>query len=300
MTLTYTLTVTNAGGSQADGVSATQTPPGVTFLSATSATGSCTLSGSLLSCAFGTVAAAASDTASVQVRADVGGVILISNAEVDSTTADTNTSNNNTTLTTAVIGAGTRSVWAANAARTRRSPHQPRHERLGRVDYPGRSGARHCVPAGRAACLCRELHHRQHRRHRYEHEWSGWQHLADGAGAGRGQSGQCATTSRRIRTRCRCSMRKPSVSSRPFRSAVRQTDSRSRRTGRACSRRQPQLELGFRHRHRVEHGDGDHQYRIVPGRDNAVAERQAALCRELLRQHRLGGGHDHQYRCVDD
>src|SRR5262249_14719135 len=50
-TLTYTLSASNIGTSQADSVVATQTlPTGVTFLSVDSGTGTCTLSGSILSC----------------------------------------------------------------------------------------------------------------------------------------------------------------------------------------------------------------------------------------------------------
>jgi YVTN family beta-propeller protein len=51
----------------------------------------------------------------VQVRADVGGVILVSNADVESSSPDTNTANNHATVATAVTGAGTRRLWAANA-----------------------------------------------------------------------------------------------------------------------------------------------------------------------------------------
>jgi uncharacterized repeat protein (TIGR01451 family) len=115
-TLSYTLSVSNIGPSQADSVVATQTlPTGVAFLSVNSATGSCTLAGSILSCDFGTVVSGGTGTALVQVRPDVGGVTLVSNADVVSNTPDTNAANNAITLTTSVTGAGIRSVWAANA-----------------------------------------------------------------------------------------------------------------------------------------------------------------------------------------
>jgi uncharacterized repeat protein (TIGR01451 family) len=115
-TLSYTLSVSNLGTSQASDVIATQTlPTGIAFLSVDSATGDCTVAGSLLSCSFGTVAAGATESALVQVRPDVGGVTLVSNADAVSTTPDTNAANNAITRTTVVIGAGTRRVWAANA-----------------------------------------------------------------------------------------------------------------------------------------------------------------------------------------
>jgi uncharacterized repeat protein (TIGR01451 family) len=115
-TLTYTLSATNAGSSQAGSVVATQTlPPGITFLSVNSATGSCARAGSLVTCNFGTVGAGATASAVVQVLADVGGVTLVSNADVVSDAPDPNAANNTATRTTAVIGAGTRRVWTANA-----------------------------------------------------------------------------------------------------------------------------------------------------------------------------------------
>ena len=113
-TLTYTLVAANAGTSQANGVTATQTlPPGVVLLSLS--TDVCSLSGTLVSCSFGNIPAFANASVLVRVRADVGGVTLVSNADVVSATPDTNPGNNSTTLTTAVTGAGTRRVWAANA-----------------------------------------------------------------------------------------------------------------------------------------------------------------------------------------
>jgi uncharacterized repeat protein (TIGR01451 family) len=115
-TLTYTLTVTNTGSSQATAVTATQTlPSGVTFLSVSNEPSSCSQSGSLVSCSFGIVPGFTTRSAFVQVRADVGGVRLVSNAYVDSTTPDLNPDNDSVTLTTGVTGDGTRRVWAANA-----------------------------------------------------------------------------------------------------------------------------------------------------------------------------------------
>ena len=115
-TLTYTLTVGNGGGSQSNNVTSTQTlPAGVTFLSVNSATGECGRSGSLITCTFGSLAPSETRNALVQVRADVGGVTLVSNADVESSSPDTNAANNHATLTTGVTGTGTRRVWAANA-----------------------------------------------------------------------------------------------------------------------------------------------------------------------------------------
>ncbi len=115
-TLSYTLSVSNLGTSQANAVLATQTlPTGVAFLSVNSTTGDCSLAGTLLTCSFGTLAAGDTETALVQVRPDVGGVTLVSNADAVSNTPDTNAANNTITRTTAVIGAGIRRVWAANA-----------------------------------------------------------------------------------------------------------------------------------------------------------------------------------------
>jgi YVTN family beta-propeller protein len=118
-TLTYTATVRNVDSgttASATGVVATVSiPAGVTFLSATSAQGVCDRAGTLVTCSLNDIPDNSDATVQVQVRPDVGGVTLVSNADVVLDTPDTNAANNTMTRMTAVTGAGSRRVWAANA-----------------------------------------------------------------------------------------------------------------------------------------------------------------------------------------
>jgi YVTN family beta-propeller protein len=114
-TLTYTLTVTNAGAiNQATGVTATFTvPSSVTFLSALG-TGVCTRAGSLVTCDIGALAPLAVASEAIQVRPDVGGVTIVANADVESA-LDPNPNNDSVTTSTQVTGAGVHQVWVSNA-----------------------------------------------------------------------------------------------------------------------------------------------------------------------------------------
>ncbi|MCY2989815.1 MAG: hypothetical protein NTY19_18375 [Planctomycetota bacterium] len=100
--MTYTLTVTNNGYSDAAGVSISDPlPTGTTFVSAPD----CTLVGSTVTCAPGLLAKDASITYTVTVTVDVGvpaGTSLVNTATVTATTPDRDPSNNTSTKTTTV------------------------------------------------------------------------------------------------------------------------------------------------------------------------------------------------------
>ena len=111
-TLTYTLTVTNHGPSDAsDVVLGDPLPDGVTFLSATPSQGSCQATGV---CLLGTIADDASATVTITVRADEAGTIT-NTATVAATEPDPVPENNTATETTFVqdappVGTGTLTV----------------------------------------------------------------------------------------------------------------------------------------------------------------------------------------------
>ena len=101
--LTYTLTVTNNGPSDATGVVATDTlPAGVTLVSATPSQGSCTLT----TCNLGNLASGASATVTIVVNvasSTACGSTLTNSVSVTGNETDPNAANNTATANTAVI-----------------------------------------------------------------------------------------------------------------------------------------------------------------------------------------------------
>jgi uncharacterized repeat protein (TIGR01451 family) len=101
--LTYSITVTNNGPDSAQGVAVTDAlPAGVTFVSATASTGSCSGT-TTVSCNLGTFANAATATITIVVTPTAAGT-LTNTANVTSTTPDPVTANNSATTSTTVTG----------------------------------------------------------------------------------------------------------------------------------------------------------------------------------------------------
>jgi uncharacterized repeat protein (TIGR01451 family) len=101
-TLTYTLTVANAGPAEATAVAVSQMlPPSATFDSASSTAGSCTQASGTLSCALGTLASGGSATITVKVVVTAVG-ILSTSAAVSAGLDDPRPVDNTATATTAV------------------------------------------------------------------------------------------------------------------------------------------------------------------------------------------------------
>ncbi|WP_191621224.1 DUF11 domain-containing protein [Marinihelvus fidelis] len=108
-TLTYTLTVSNAGPDDAPDVSVTDMLSGdVTFQSASASQGSCQHSAGTVSCALGTIANGASATATIMVVPQVAGE-LSNTASVNAASNDPNPDDNSDTVTTTVEPAETTS-----------------------------------------------------------------------------------------------------------------------------------------------------------------------------------------------
>jgi uncharacterized repeat protein (TIGR01451 family) len=101
--LTYSITVTNNGPDSAQGVSVTDTlPAGVTFVSATTSTGSCSGTAAV-TCNLGTFANAATATITIVVTPTAAGT-LTNTVNVTSATPDPVTTNNSATTSTTVTG----------------------------------------------------------------------------------------------------------------------------------------------------------------------------------------------------
>ncbi len=100
----YTINVTNAGPEAAVGVRVSDTlPAGLTLVSATGAGFTCTSAGQTISCTLGTpLAAGASASLQVNVRAPVTGQSITNEASVGATTTDPNPANNRATQTTQI------------------------------------------------------------------------------------------------------------------------------------------------------------------------------------------------------
>ncbi|HVW31051.1 MAG TPA: DUF11 domain-containing protein, partial [Acidimicrobiia bacterium] len=105
-TLTYTVTVTNAGPAVAVGTSLTdQLPDGADFVSATPSQGTCSPSNGSVACDLGDLASGAAATVTVAVRANQPGT-NVNVAYVTSRMLDGNTGDNQAQATTEVAGSG--------------------------------------------------------------------------------------------------------------------------------------------------------------------------------------------------
>ena len=117
-TLTYVVTVTNNGPSDATGVTIVDTlPPGVAFVSASA---DCSEVSGTVTCDVGSLPSGASASVTVQVTVDAGTTGSITNsASVAGSETDPVTSNNSATDTTAVVAQADLSITKAGSPRPR-------------------------------------------------------------------------------------------------------------------------------------------------------------------------------------
>jgi uncharacterized repeat protein (TIGR01451 family) len=101
--LAYTLTIANAGPSNATGVTAVDSlPAGVTFVSSIPGAPTCVLSGATLTCNLGALAAAGSSTVTIDTTVNATGGILVNSASVSASEPDPYSGNNAAIAGTAV------------------------------------------------------------------------------------------------------------------------------------------------------------------------------------------------------
>ncbi|MDT0187071.1 hypothetical protein Q9S36_43490 [Microbacterium sp. ARD31] len=104
--VTYTLTARNAGPSTASGVQVVDTlPSGVTYVSSSPSTGSCSAASGTLTCNLANLPSGGTATVSVVVRvpADSTATSVTNVARVTSTTSDPDPGNNNASVSTGVV-----------------------------------------------------------------------------------------------------------------------------------------------------------------------------------------------------